>query len=191
MALALVASLRVADIAWIYSDVPRDYTLSELCIMSRFRPITPEDKGGLGRLFKRHVLAIIAGTRGRQCVWVCVCVGVCARARVHVVVCVCVCVCVCACEGKIQGNKAVGVLKVRCNFTHNASPNYFKLIQMDALRNWNAFSDNEKLLCALIKKGNSNNYAQSQESVFTPSLWLFHTNHFIKREMIINNRIAQ
>lgn len=24
-----------------------DYALSELCIMSRFRPITPEDKGGI------------------------------------------------------------------------------------------------------------------------------------------------
>lgn len=75
MALALDVSLHVADIAWIYSDVPRDYTLSELCIMSRFRPITPEDKGGLGRLFKRHVLAIIVGTRGRQCVCACVCVS--------------------------------------------------------------------------------------------------------------------
>lgn len=71
MALALADSRHVADIAWIYSDVPRDYTLSELCIMSRFRPITPEDKGGLGRLFKRHVLAIIAGTQGRQ--YVCGC----------------------------------------------------------------------------------------------------------------------
>lgn len=66
MALALADSLHVEDIAWIYSDVPRDYTLSELCIMSRFRPITPEDKGGLRRLFKRHVLAIIAGSQGRQ-----------------------------------------------------------------------------------------------------------------------------
>lgn len=46
MALALDASLHVADIAQIYSNVGRDYTLSELCIMSRFRPITPEDKGG-------------------------------------------------------------------------------------------------------------------------------------------------
>lgn len=46
MALALDAGLRVADIAQIYADVLRDYTLSELCIMSRFRPITPEDKGG-------------------------------------------------------------------------------------------------------------------------------------------------
>ena len=59
MALALSASLHVADIARIYCDVPGDYTLSELCIMSRFRAITPEDKGGLGRLFKRLVLAII------------------------------------------------------------------------------------------------------------------------------------
>ena len=65
MALAQAASLHVADIVWIYSDVQRDYILSELCIMSRFRPITPEDKGGLGRLFKRHVLAIITVTRGR------------------------------------------------------------------------------------------------------------------------------
>lgn len=47
MALALDASLHVADIAQIYSNVGRDYTLSELCIMSRFRPITPEDKGGV------------------------------------------------------------------------------------------------------------------------------------------------
>lgn len=70
MALALAARLHAADIAWIYSDVPRDYTLSELCIMSRFRPITPEDKEGLGQLFKRHVLAIVAGTRGQQ--YVCV-----------------------------------------------------------------------------------------------------------------------
>lgn len=60
-------SLHVADIARIYSDVPRDYTLSELCIMSRFRAITPEDKGGLGRLFKLLVLAIIM-------IRVCVCV---------------------------------------------------------------------------------------------------------------------
>lgn len=60
MALALDAGLRVADIAQIYSDVLRDYTLSELCIMSRFRPITPEDKGGLRRLFKRRVSAISA-----------------------------------------------------------------------------------------------------------------------------------
>lgn len=43
-------SRRVADIAWIYSDVPEDYTLCELCIMSRFRPITPEDKGGIGAI---------------------------------------------------------------------------------------------------------------------------------------------
>lgn len=47
MALALDASLHVADIAQIYSNVGRDYPLSELCIMSRFRPVTPEDKGGL------------------------------------------------------------------------------------------------------------------------------------------------
>lgn len=88
MALALSAGLHVADIAWIYSDVPRDYTLSELCIMSRFRPITPEDKGGLGRLFKRHVLAIIAGTRaGSMCM--CEHVSMCARQR------------------EIQGNKDV------------------------------------------------------------------------------------
>lgn len=45
---ALDAGLRVADTAQIYADVPRDYTLSELCIMSRFRPITPEDRGGGG-----------------------------------------------------------------------------------------------------------------------------------------------
>lgn len=63
MALALDAGLREADIAQIYADVLRDYTLSELCIMSRFRPITPEDKGGLRRLFKRHVSA-----PGRWCV---------------------------------------------------------------------------------------------------------------------------
>lgn len=45
MALALDASLHVADIAQIYSNVGRDYTLGELCIMSRFRPITPEEGG--------------------------------------------------------------------------------------------------------------------------------------------------
>lgn len=87
MALALADSLHVADIAWIYSDVPRDYTLSELCIMSRFRPITPEDKGGLGRLFKRHVLAIMAGSQGRQCA---------CGSNI--------------CKRKIQGNKAVRAL---------------------------------------------------------------------------------
>lgn len=75
MALAQAASLHVADRVWIYSDVQRDYILSELCIMSRFRPVTPEDKGGLGRLFKRHVLAIITVTRGRR------------RARARVCVC--------------------------------------------------------------------------------------------------------
>lgn len=47
MALALDAGLRVADIAQIYADVRRDYALSDLCIMSRFRPLTPEDKGGI------------------------------------------------------------------------------------------------------------------------------------------------
>lgn len=53
-------SLHVVDIARIYSDVPRDYTLSELCITSRFRAITPEDKGagGVGRLFKWLVYAV-------------------------------------------------------------------------------------------------------------------------------------
>lgn len=61
MALALDASLCVADIAQIYADVLRDYTLSELCIMSRFRPVTPEDKGGLRRLFKQHVSALSGG----------------------------------------------------------------------------------------------------------------------------------
>lgn len=61
MTLALDAGLRGADTAQIYADVLRDYTLSELCIMSRFRPITPEDKGGLRRLFKRHVSAISGG----------------------------------------------------------------------------------------------------------------------------------
>lgn len=74
MALARPAGLHVADIAWIYSDVPGDYTLSELCIMSRFRGITPEDKGGLGRLFKRLALAIIAGLAARARVRVRVCV---------------------------------------------------------------------------------------------------------------------
>lgn len=48
MTLALDTSPHVADIAWIYSDVPGDYALSELCIMSRFRGITPEDKGDWG-----------------------------------------------------------------------------------------------------------------------------------------------
>lgn len=50
MALAPAGSHHVADIVWIYSDVPGDYALCELCIMSRFRPITPEDKGGIGAI---------------------------------------------------------------------------------------------------------------------------------------------
>lgn len=50
MALAPAGSCHVADIDWIYSDVPGDYALCELCIMSRFRPITPEDKGGIGAI---------------------------------------------------------------------------------------------------------------------------------------------
>lgn len=56
MALALLTSLHVADLAQIYPDVPGDYTLTELCIMGRFRAITPEDWGGGG---KQLVLAII------------------------------------------------------------------------------------------------------------------------------------
>lgn len=152
MALALTTRLRVADITRIYPDVPRDYTLSELCIMSRFRPITHEDNRGLGRLFERHVLAIRVGT--------------------HKADSLCV-------QEKERDNKMFRALMfikipIQSHSQHNTL--CWKSIQMKALCNRNALWI-MKSFGRLNQKESPNNYVESFAQYHLGFIYLIKTNN--------------